>query len=154
MNSPENSYLIQRTGISDRDLRTEVFVICEGAVEQNGRLSLVGAYEMIGVPSFPSVMPAITIAVRVRFWPAEDRRHLMRLEITDPDGVCVVRTDESLVTLNPLTPDRSIAYNVIGQFKDIQFNQQGEYSVDFYLNGCIESRLPFCVFPNALGNPF
>ena len=154
MNNPENSDLIERTGISDRDLRIEVFVICEGAVEQNGRLSLVGAYEMIGVPSFPSVMPAITIAVRVRFWPAEDRRHLMRLEITDPDGVCVVRTDESLVTLNPLTPDRSIAYNVIGQFKDILFDQQGEYSVDFYLNGCIESRLPFCVFPNALGNPF
>jgi len=152
MNNSENSYLIERTGISDRDLRIEVFVICEGAVEQDGRLSLVGAYEMIGVPSFPSVMPAITIAVRVRFWPAEDRRHLMRLEITNPDGVCVARTGDSLVTLNPLTPDRSIAYNVIGQFKDILFDQQGEYSVDFYLNGGIESRLPFCVFANALGN--
>jgi len=155
MKSPESAYLIQHTGISDRDMRIEVFVICEGATEQNGRLSLVGTYEMIGVPAFPSVMPAITIAVRVRFWPAECRRHLVRPEITNPDGGCVVRTGESPITLNPPNPDRSIAYNVIGQFKEVQFDQPGEYSVDFYLNGCIESRLPFCVLPNiAFGNPF
>jgi hypothetical protein len=153
MNSPDSSDLIQRTGISDHDMRVEVFVICEGATEQNGRLSLVGTYEMIGMPAFPAVMPAITIAVRVRFWPAEGREHLVRLEMTNPDGLCVVRTGETSITLNPPNPDRSIAYNLIGQFKDVPFAQEGEYSVDFYLNGGIEGRLPFCVYANGLGNP-
>jgi hypothetical protein len=148
MKEPEISDQMHHTGIEDRDTRIEVFVICEGAAEQNGRLSLVGTYEMIGVPVFPSVLPLITFAVRLRFWPAEGRRHSVRVEMTNPDGVCVVRIGESPITLNPLNPDRSIAYNIIGHFKDVQFDEPGEYTVDFYLNGRMEGRLPFCVDPN------
>ena len=156
MYGPESSSVMRHTGIEDRDMRIEVFVICEGATEQNGRLSLVGTYEMVGVPGFPSVLPVVTLALRLRFWPAEGRQHFVRVEMTSPDGVCVVRIGESPITLNPLNPERSIAYNLIGHFKDVRFTEPGEYSVDFYLNGRIESRLPFCVFLNNApsGNPY
>jgi hypothetical protein len=148
MNRQQSSYLMRRTGIEDRDTRIEVFVICEGATEQSGRLSLIGTYEIIGVPGFPSVSPVITVALRLRFWPAEGRHHFVRVEMTNPDGGCVVRMGETPITLNPLNPERSIAYNLIGQFKDVRFVEPGEYAVDFYLNGRMEGRLPFCVVAN------
>jgi hypothetical protein len=152
MNPQESSSLMRHSGIEDRDARIEVFVICEGATEQDGRLSLIGAYEVIGVPAFPCVSPVITVVLRLRFWPAEGRHHLVRVEMTNPDGACVVRVGETPITLNPLNPERSIAYNLIGHFKDVRFDEPGEYTVDFYLNGRIEGRLPFCVVSNRAGS--
>jgi hypothetical protein len=145
MNSPESSSLLRHIGIEDRELRIEVFVACESAAEQNGRLSVLGTYEMVGTPHFPCVLPVITFALRLRFWPAEGCWHRVRMEMTNPDGACMARIGESAITLQPTNPDRSIAYNLIGQFRDVRFDAPGDYAIDFYLNGRLQSRLPFCI---------
>ena len=132
-------------GIEDRDLRVEIFAICEGATEQSGRLSLVGVYETLAVPGFPMLLPQLTVALRIRFWPAENRRHTVRLVMTTPDGMAAACTGEEQMTLHPISGDRSAACNVICRFQNVRIEESGDYTLDFHLNHRIEARLPFAV---------
>lgn len=133
-------------GIEDRDLRIEIFTTCEGATEHNGRLSLVGTYEMLGAPNFPFVLPQVTVVLRLRFWPAESARHSVCLIMTNPDGKAVGRPMEAEATLRPVRGDRAEAYTLIAQLHNLPIEEPGEYSFDFYLDGRIEGRLPVCIF--------
>ena len=136
-------------GIADRDLRIEIFAVCDGATEQDGRLSLLGTYELLKAASFPFTLPQATLVLRLRFWPAELREHQVRLAMTGPDGQPVGQPLEGKVILQPARADRSTAYNVIAQLHQLPIEQPGEYTFDFYLDGRVEGRLPICVLRHA-----
>jgi len=145
-NEPPASYSLLEMGIEDRDLRIEVFSICEAAVDQNGRLSVLGAFENLNVASIPCVLPHFSVALRLRFWPAEIQQHSVKFVLTNPDGQPITQVLEAR-GLNPAgSRERSQACNIIIQINQLPIQDVGEYSVDFYLNGQLEGRLPFCVF--------
>jgi len=143
--TPASSSLID-SGIEDCDLRIEVFSICEAAVDQNGRLSVLGAFENLNVANFPCVLPQSTVAIRLRFWPAEIQQHSVKLVITNPDGRPITQILEAQGINPAASRERSQACNIILQLQNLPIHEAGEYSVDFYLNGQLEGRLPFCVF--------
>jgi len=132
-------------GIEDKDLRVEIFTLCEGAIEQEGRLSMIGTYETVNADGFPFVIPQVTVVLRLRFWPAEHRNHLMSLTLTGPDGLPVGSPVEVPLTLLQPPQERSNSYNVITRFHNLQIVEPGEYAFDFRLNGRCEGRLPMCV---------
>lgn len=138
-------FSLSEIGIADRDLRIEMFALCDCAIEQQGRLSLLGTYEAIHVPSFPTLLPQATVVLRVRFWPAENREQSFRFMLSGADGQPIGELIEANAALRPFCGDRSAAYNLIFQLQDLQFEQPGEHSLDFYLNGKLEGRLPLCV---------
>jgi len=138
---------LQDLGIEDGDLRLEVFALCESAVEQGGRLSLLGTYEVVQTTGFPLVLPQVTVVLRVRFWPAESRGHALRLVLTGPDGAVVGAPVEVMARLQPVCGERSAAYNLIAQMHNLRIEEAGEHTFDFYLDGKIEGRLPLCVNP-------
>lgn len=141
----QGAFVQLHPGIEDRDLRIEIFAVCDSAVEQDGRLSLLGTYEVVNSPAFPFVIPQMTVALRLRFWPGEPNRHLVRLALTSPDGLRVRGGLEGEVTLSPGDTERSGAYNLIVHARDIPIEESGEYTMDFYLNDRLEGRLPICV---------
>jgi len=143
-NNDQGAFVQLNPGIEDRDLRIEVFAVCDSAVEQDGRLSLAGTYEVVNSPAFPIVIPQITVALRLRFWPGERTRHLVRLSLTSPDGLRVGGGLEGEVTLSAGDPERSGAYNLIVHARDIPIEEPGEYTMDFHLNDRLEGRLPIC----------
>jgi hypothetical protein len=144
-NPPLPTFALSEIGIEDRDLRIEMFVICEGAAEQNGRLSLIGTYDVVHASHLPCVVPQITAALRVRFWPEECRVHTFRLALTRPDGETASEPVEVTATLQPSSEERSAAYNLIAQLQNLLIEEAGEYTLDFYLDGKIEGRLPICI---------
>lgn len=133
------------TGIEDRDLRIEMFAICEAATNQNGRLTVVGAFEALSLPCVPYVLPTITVAIRLRFWPGEEGRAAVRIVVTDPDGQAISQVMEGQGKNPAFSSERSQASNIIVQIHELQIPEAGEYSVDFYLNDQLEGRLPLCV---------
>jgi len=136
-------------GIEDRDLRVEIFTLCDGATEHAGRLSLLGTYEVIQALGFPFVLPQVTLVLRVRFWPAECPVHSFRLVLTSPDGEPIGTPVEVMVALQPTRGERSAAYNLIAHLQNLQIEEPGEHTFDFYLDGKIEARLPLCVCSSA-----
>lgn len=132
-------------GIEDRDLRVEIFALCEGASEQAGRLSLLSTYDVIHASQFPCLLLQATVALRVRFWPEEARVQILRLEITDPDGMPVGNPIEATVELYPTDEERSAAYNLVTRFQNVEIARAGEYTFDLHLNGRMEGRLPISI---------
>lgn len=130
-------------GIEDRNLRVEMFTVCDGAAEQDGRLSIVGTYETVFAASFPIVIPQMMVVLRLRFWPHEGCNHVVRLFLTNPDGR---RTQvmETSMTLHPQDEERSSAYNLLANVQNTWIGEPGEYAFDFILNGQLEGRLPLC----------
>jgi len=138
------------TGIEDRDLRIEVFAVCEAALDQSGRLTVLGVFENINASQIPCVMPPITIALRLRFWPGEIQQHAVKFVVTNPDGRPITQMLEGS-GFNPAgSHERSQACNVIAQIQNLAIDEAGEYRVDFYLNDRLEGRLPFCVLSGAV----
>jgi len=113
-------------GITDRNLRIEVFAICEGISEQNGRLSILGTFDSITATALPVVLLQASVVIRIRFWPMESKEHSFRLIMSDPDGRQVTAPVEASATLTPAVEDHSAAYNVILKF--------GHVTGDFYDN--------------------
>jgi hypothetical protein len=132
-------------GIDDKDIRFDIFTLCDAAIDAGGRLSLVGTYEEIGSSAFPFVLPQLTIAVRMRIAPAEGTRHRFRMALVDPDGTNLSHGIESGFELLPRRNDRAASYNLIVNIQNQQFDEPGCYAIDFYLNNKFEGRLPFYV---------
>ena len=122
-----------------------MFALCESAADQNGRLSILGSFDDITGSQFPLTLPQAVVVIRLRFWPFESRKHSIRLYLTDPDGRQVMAPVEAEASLTPAVEDQSSAYNIILHVRDVRFHNPGEHTVDFYLNGKLEGRLPFRV---------
>ena len=138
-------------GMDDADLRIEMFTLCEGVVEQNGRLSLVGTYDALTPPCLPSVIPQMTVLLRLRFWPGEGAAHQVRLAVIDPDGKAVGAPAEAMIQLNFAEEDRAANYNLIVHIQALTFEEPGDYTIDFHLNEALEGRLPFWVHQSPDG---
>lgn len=136
-------------GITDRNLRIEIFAVCESASDQNGRLSILGTFDSITGFQFPLVLQQAAVVLRLRFWPLESRKHSVRLTTTDPDGRQVMAPVEAAAALMPSLEDQSSAYNIIFNVRDLCLNAPGEHTIDFYLDGSLEGRLPFTVVQAA-----
>lgn len=144
------AFAVADIGIDDRDLRVEIFALCDGATEHDGRLSLLGTYDVIQASHFPFVLPLVTVVLRLRFWPQESRMHHFRFVLTAPDGATVADSLDITAQLRSGCEERSAACNLITQFPNAQIEGPGEYSFDFYLDGRMEARLPFCICPRAI----
>lgn len=127
------------------DVRFDIFTLCDAAADANGRLSLMGTYEEIGSSSFPFVLPQLTIAMRMRFAPAEGPRHQFKMVLVDPDGGSLGPGIESGFELRARRQDRAVSYNLIVHIQNQMFDEPGCYAIDFYLNDQLEGRLPFYV---------
>jgi hypothetical protein len=136
-------------GIADRDLRIEIFSLCESASDQNGRLSILGTFETVQAQQFPVILHRAMVVLRIRFWPGEGRQHKVRITVTDPDGRQLISPLDSGAALQPRSDDQSSAYNILVHIQELRFEAPGEHTIDFYLNGNLEGRLPFIVLPPA-----
>ena len=142
---PHAFLALHEIGIADRDLRVEMFTLCDGATEQDGRISLVGTYESICAASFPCVLPHVTVVLRVRFWPQDGCLHAFRLVLTNPDGKSLGVLVDVMASMQPFTDGRSTACNLIARLQDVQIEAPGEHTLDFYVDDKLEGRLPVSI---------
>lgn len=144
---PHAGFALTDIGIADRDLRVEMFTLCDGATEQEGRISLVGTYESIYAASFPCVLPHVTVVLRVRFWPQDGSLHAFRLILTSPDGKSLGVLLDAMASMQPFSDDRSTACNLIARLQNVEIAAPGEHTLDFYIDDKIEGRLPVSICP-------
>jgi hypothetical protein len=142
---PDAALSLRDIGIEDRDLRVEMFTLCDGATEQDGRISLVGTYDSIYAADFPFALPQVTAVLRVRFWPQDGCLHAFRLVLTSPDGKSLGVLLDAMANLQPFNDDRSIACNLITRLQNVQIEGPGEHTFDFYIDDRLQGRLPVSI---------
>jgi len=110
-----------------------------------GRLNILGTFEIIRAKRLPVNLPCLAVVLRLRFWPAETDLHRSALRIVAPDGEFVVPEFETRFSICPNDEDRACAYNLTMTLREIGFPVGGEHSCDFYIDGELEARLPLLI---------
>lgn len=123
-------------------LRIEVFALCETAQEFAGRFNLLGTFETIQVPATLIVLPGLSSAIRMRFWPEEAGWHRCVLRIIDSDGRLVTQDVQTEFAISDGEQNSSETVNLIIRFQNIRFQNAGEFGVELYLDGNLEASLP------------
>jgi hypothetical protein len=130
-------------------MNIEILTICDAAVDYGGRLSILGAFDVIHAHRFPAVHPHCSVALRIRFDRIESGPHPFTLSILNDDGANVIPPIQGNMEVKMPPGMISSAVNVVLNLQGLKFERPGEYSVNFELDGEPASFLP--LFVNRVG---
>jgi len=123
----------------------EAFLLCKCATDERGKLSVLGAFDTITAKKLPIVLPAISVALRIRFSSVEEGEHHARIKVIDEDG----RNAGADVTATanvqmPQGQDSSVS-NLILYLQRFKLERFGRYRIDLAIDGHQEATLPLFV---------
>jgi hypothetical protein len=124
-------------------------VLCDDVRrEDNGKLMLIGLFEMIGSHVYPFTYPGMAIVNR---WNNGLGDHTQRIRIVDADNKALVETADSPVKL----ADMMAAVTAVSLLRNIQVPRPGRYWVEVMLDGDLKQRYPLIAVqvPAAPGPP-
>lgn len=126
-------------------MNIEAFLLCDAATNQQGKLNVLGAFDVIFTRKVPAIHPACAVAARIRFEKVEEGSHPVKITIIDEDGKSIgPRLD---TTASVRIPDgmASFGSNLIFNLQRIAFPDYGKYRIDLAIDGQIKAILPLNV---------
>lgn len=135
-------------------MNVEVFVLCDAATDNHGKLNILGAFDSIWAQKVPVVHPFCAIALRIRFLRIEEGTHPIRINVVDEDGKPVMPSIDGNLNIKFSTDDESLAANLIVNLQGLKLERFGNYSIDLAINGRHEASVPLFLkqakFPQQL----
>jgi len=127
-------------------MKLEVFVICDAATDDRGKLNLLGTFDTIWARTMPAVHPQCAVALRLRFTQIEEGSHTLKINVINQDGRQVVPPLEAKVGVRFGESGRSsTARNMILTIQGMKLDEYGEYSIDLAIDGRQEASVPLFV---------
>lgn len=123
-------------------MNIELFVLCDAATDQHGKLNILGAFDNISVRAVPFRHPACSIVSRTRFKKSEEGEHQIKISIIDVDGNSIGPKPEGKITVQVPDNLNSTTANLIINLQGLEFKQFGCYQIDFSIDGNIQATLP------------
>ena len=107
--------------------------------ERNGKFILIGLFDVLWVPKFPSVFQRISVVNR---WCCGQGSFKQRSRILAPDGnTVIVEGKEVAVTL----PDSEATATSVEFFMNVQCPAAGTYWIEILIEGDLKLRYPLKV---------
>ena len=125
----------------------EIVTLCHSAMEQDGVLSILGAFYRIIVPRLPHPFPPFTLACRLRFEtvpPAPNDMHKLRVTVVDIDGRILGQMEVRL-RLSPGSHRPPTTLNIVFPITGMELQHAGEHAIDLILDEEEPVRTPFQV---------
>lgn len=117
-------------------------------MNQDGVLSVLGAFDFISVSTIPYTHPACTVAIRLRFESLEAGEHKIAITIVDADGIRLMPQIVQKLNIEMPPGCSSIAINRTMNFhRSLTFAKYGDYAIDLEVDGKHEGSLPLAVQP-------
>ena len=134
-------------------MEVEVFVLCDAATDNMGKLNILGTFDTIGAREIPVIHPQCAVATRIRYDRIERGEHRLKLTVADADGQLIVRPLETVMRVAFPDHQPSHPYNMILNLQRMKFEKFGEFTIDLAVDGRQESSLPLFVTEQQGGNP-
>lgn len=126
-------------------MKIEVFVICDAATDQNGKLNLLGTFDTIYSSKSPIVHPQFAIVARLRADPDEEGPHDFTVTILDQlENEIMSPVKGELEVIIP-EPKKAARINLIINLNRVKFEKYGVYTVILRVDGKTIDHLPFYV---------
>ncbi|MCX5707956.1 MAG: hypothetical protein NTY14_03120 [Candidatus Omnitrophica bacterium] len=126
-------------------MQIEIFALCDAAIADFGKLSMLGAFDTIGATKIPIVHPQCAIALRVRFERIERGEHKVIVQFVDIDGKNVIPPAQGAITMNFPEEQSSGSANLILNIQALKLEKFGQYSIDLAIDGQQKASLPLFV---------
>jgi len=108
----------------------QVAALCDSAVDYDGKLCLLGAFDTIVTGILPAVHPQCSVALRILFRKEEEGPHAVNVFFVDEDGRSIIPPMETSFEVE-LPDDVFFATrNLILNLQQLPFARHGTYSID------------------------
>ena len=114
-------------------MEIEIFTLCDYSTEMQGKLTIVGTFDVLWAKKMPVVHPSLSVAARIRLDNEEAGDHSFKIEFKDENGKDFLKTIEGKLGTKPADIGHStinMAIN-IGQLK---LETYGKKSINFYID--------------------
>ena len=130
-----------------------VATLCDTAVENQGKLNVIGAFDAIIAQNFPAGF-AFTLVLRFSFTAEDHGTHSFSIRLRDDSGAPETETPkESEMTVN--MPAGTVGFSTQNMITPLQGQVQkaGIYHFDIHFDGKVLARVPFRVITQSELNP-
>ena len=126
-------------------MHIEVFSLCDAATANQGKLNMLGVFDVIWSSKIPVIHPQCSIALRIRFDSIERGDHKISVNFVDIDGKHILPPANGTIKVNFPDEQSSGASNLIFNLQGLKLERYGEYSLDLAIDGRSEASLPLIV---------
>ncbi|MGD9110024.1 MAG: hypothetical protein PVG93_03695 [Phycisphaerales bacterium] len=126
-------------------MNIEAFLLCDAATDQQGKLNILGAFDVIWAKKMPAFHPSCAIALRIRFGRIEEGDHPVRMIIIDEDGKQIAPKFDGNISVKIPQDSISSVTNFIFNIQGLEIKKYGTYRVDLAVDGDQKAELPFHV---------
>jgi len=127
-------------------MEVELFTLCDFAEDMgNGKLVIVGTFDIIFVKSPPAVHPSCAIAARIRVHKDEGGKHKLKLSISDSKSSDLIPPIEGEFSASLPNDRESTLVNFAINIGQLKLSDLGKHMVNLIIDGQTVSSLPFYV---------
>ena len=128
-------------------MNIEAFLLCDAATDQQGKLNVLGAFDIIYAKQLPAKHPFCSVVTRIRFKKSEDedRDHSVKIQIIDADGSNIGPKLEGNISVKTRPDFDSSVANLILNIRNLEFKKHGIHQIDLTIDGEPKASLPFRV---------
>lgn len=123
-------------------------VLCDDVRrEDNGKLMLIGLFEMVGGVAYPMTYPSLHVVNR---WCNGEGEYTQRVRIVSNDNITIVETQDSPIQLR----DMMMNVTAVSIVRGMVLPKPGKYWVEVLLNGDLKQRYPLVAMEFNQERPF
>jgi len=126
-------------------MNVEVFSLCDAATIDQGKLNMLGAFDIIWASNFPVIHPQCAIALRIRFVSSEKGDHAIVVNFVDADGKNIIPPAKGVIKVNFPDGQMSSSANLILNIQGLKLPNEGQYSINLAVDGSDKASLPLLV---------
>ncbi|MEO8201801.1 MAG: hypothetical protein ABI679_14825 [Gemmatimonadota bacterium] len=126
-------------------MQVEIIALCDAASDYQGRLCLLGAFDVINAINFPATHPHCAIALRLRFARIENGNHTVRLHFVDDDGNLILPPLDGEIAVACAESVDSASTNLILGVQGLQLPRPGDYAINLAVDGRQAASIPLFV---------
>lgn len=115
-------------------MNCEILTACASAKDDDGKLTINGAFSRINAPSFPCKLPMV-IVVRIRSSAAEDGEHSLHLSLSDLDDKLLGPPAEATFQTTTRENEEYTWTQAIIDIGDIRIPGRNDYSLILQIDG-------------------
>ena len=113
----------------------EIFSLCDAATSDNGKLNLLGAFDVIHVKQVPAILSYCAAAMRLRFFALERGDHHIEVRFIDADGKNVLPPAGGNIKVEMPEGQRSAAFNLVLNIPGLKIETPGDYALELRVDG-------------------
>ncbi len=126
-------------------MKIELLALADYAVDQAGKLTIVGVFDTLFCHSLPVVHELCAVVAKLRFEKIEEGAKRVLLNLSDADGRLVLPSMDLPLEVRMNDDQHTATKNIVVKIAGLKIDREGEYSFDLAVDGRHEASIPLFV---------